>query len=69
AGRLLVPPNLKDHAGLDKDIVVVSAVNKIEIWDKVKYQQFFESSSSDNFSQLAHQVMAGADSAPSDLEL
>ena len=31
AGRLLVPPNLKDHAGLQKDIVLVSAVNKIEI--------------------------------------
>ncbi|HVK48770.1 MAG TPA: division/cell wall cluster transcriptional repressor MraZ [Pseudobacter sp.] len=69
AGRLLVPPNLKEYAGLDKDIVVVSAVNKIEIWDKVKYQQFFESSSSDNFSQLAYQVMAGTDGAPSDLEL
>src|SRR4249920_2966357 len=42
AGRLLIPANLKEHAGLEKDIVLVSAVNKIEIWDKSKYQQFFE---------------------------
>jgi MraZ protein len=57
AGRLLVPPNLKDHAGLEKDIVLVSAVNKIEIWDKIKYQQFFESFSPEAFSSLAQQVM------------
>jgi len=57
AGRLLIPPNLKDHAGLDKDIVLVSAVDKIEIWDKSKYQQFFESFSPEAFSSLAKQVM------------
>lgn len=57
AGRLLIPQNLKDHAGLEKDIVLVSAVNKIEIWDKVKYQQFFESFSPEAFSSLAQQVM------------
>ena len=57
AGRLLIPQNLKDHAGLEKDIVLVSAVNKIEIWDKNKYQQFFESFSPENFSMLAQQVM------------
>jgi MraZ protein len=57
AGRLLVPPNLKEHAGLDKDIVLASAVDKIEIWDKSKYQQFFESFSPEAFSSLARQVM------------
>ena len=59
AGRLLVPPNLKDHAGLEKDIVLVAAVNKIEIWDSNKYKQFFESFSQETFSSLAQDVMAG----------
>ena len=59
AGRLLVPPNLKEHAGLEKDIVLVSAVNKIEIWDKIKYQQFFETFSPEAFSDLANEVMNG----------
>ena len=59
AGRLLVPPNLKEHASLEKDIVLVAAMNKIEIWDKNKYQQFFESFSPESFSQLAQQVMTG----------
>ncbi len=60
AGRLLIPQNLKAHAGIEKDIVLVSAVNKIEIWDKNKYQQFFESYSPESFSGLAEQVMASA---------
>jgi MraZ protein len=57
AGRILIPPNLKAHAGLDKDIVLVAAVNKIEIWDRSKYQQFFDSFSPEAFSELAQQVM------------
>jgi MraZ protein len=57
AGRLLVPKNLVDHAKLDKDIVLVSAVNKIEIWDKKTYQQFFDSFTPEAFSSLAAQVM------------
>ena len=57
AGRLLIPQNLKDYAGLGKDIVLASAVNKIEIWDKESYQKFFESYSPDDFSSLAQTVM------------
>ena len=60
ANRLLIPPNLKEHAGLEKDIVLVSAINKLEIWDKSKYQQFFVSYSPEAFSDLAQQVMAGS---------
>jgi len=57
AGRVLLPKNLMEHASLEKDIVLVSAVNKIEIWDKNKYQQFFESFSPEAFSNLANEVM------------
>ena len=57
AGRLLVPPNLKMHADLQKDIVLVAAVNKIEIWDSNKYKQLFDSFSPDAFSNLASEVM------------
>lgn len=59
AGRLLVPPNLKEHADLQKNIVLVAAVNKIEIWDSSKYHQLFDSFSADDFSNLAKEVMTG----------
>ena len=59
AGRLLIPQSLKEYAGLEKDIVLVTAVNKIEVWDKRNYQQFFETFSPDDFSGLANEVMNG----------
>ena len=59
AGRILLPKNLMEYAGLEKDIVLVSAIDKIEIWDKTKYQQFFETFSPEAFSDLAKEVMAG----------
>jgi len=58
AGRILLPPNVKEYAGLEKEIVMAAAVDKIEIWSKENYQKFFESYSADDFSTLAQSVMA-----------
>lgn len=59
AGRLLIPKNLLDYAGLEKEIVLVSNVDKIEIWSKEKYQEFFDTFSPESFSDLANEVMGG----------
>jgi len=64
AGRILVPKNLMEHASLLKDIVLVSAVNKIEIWDKNNYRQLFDSFSPEAFSSLANEVMNGKETSP-----
>ena len=58
ANRLLIPPNIKTVAALQKVIVLASNGNKIEIWDKNKYQQFFESFTPEAFSALAQKVMS-----------
>ncbi len=57
AGRLLLPPTLKEYAALQKDIVLVPAGNKMEIWDSAKYKEFFDSFSPESFSDLASVVM------------
>lgn len=57
AGRLLIPGNLKEHASIEKDIVLLGAVEKIEIWDKKKYKEIFDSMTPEAFSALAKIVI------------
>lgn len=37
-GRVLVPANLREEAGLLKDIVFVGVLSKIEIWSKERWE-------------------------------
>jgi MraZ protein len=60
AGRILLPPSLKAYADLQKDIVLMATGDKIEIWDSIKYKQFFDSISSDALSDLGKDVLGGA---------
>ena len=36
-GRVLVPPHLRKSAALERDIVFVGVVNKVEIWSQSNY--------------------------------
>ncbi|MBL1376756.1 division/cell wall cluster transcriptional repressor MraZ [Zobellella iuensis] len=38
-GRFLVPGPLRQHAGLDKKIMLVGQLNKFEIWSEARWQQ------------------------------
>ncbi|MAR98454.1 MAG: division/cell wall cluster transcriptional repressor MraZ [Formosa sp.] len=60
SGRLLIPKDLVDFAGISKNIVVSSAVNIIEIWDKTKYEKAIDDAASD-FAALAEEVMGQDD--------
>ena len=55
-GRLLIPKDLMVFAQIDKDIVLNSAINIIEIWDKNKYENAIENAVGD-FADLAEEVM------------
>jgi MraZ protein len=60
AGRILIPPNLKIYAELEKDLVLMATGDKMEIWDSNKYKKFFDSISSDALSELGRDVLGGA---------
>ncbi|MBQ8724487.1 MAG: division/cell wall cluster transcriptional repressor MraZ, partial [Oscillospiraceae bacterium] len=38
-GRILLPQELRAFAGLDKDLVIIGANDKAEIWDKAKWDE------------------------------
>lgn len=61
-GRLLIPKDLMVFSGISKDIVVSSAINIVEIWDKDKYEQAIDDAA-DDFADLAEEVMGQDDDA------
>ena len=60
AGRLLIPKDLIGFSGITKEVVLASAVNILEIWDKEKYEQAIDDAASD-FANLAEEVMGQDD--------
>ncbi len=38
-GRILLPANLRAYAGLEKEIVSAGVLNRVEIWDKEKWEK------------------------------
>lgn len=37
-GRMVVPPPLREYAGLEKDVVFAGVGSHIEVWDKSKWE-------------------------------
>lgn len=55
-GRLLIPKDLLSYAGISKDLVISSAINIVEIWDKDRYEASIDGDA-DDFANLAEAVM------------
>ena len=55
-GRLLIPKDLVNFGDIKSEVVLSSSLNRIEIWDKDKYEASI-SASMEDFSSLAEEVM------------
>jgi len=44
-GRVLIPPNLREHSKLDKDAVVIGVATRMEIWSKEEWVRYNEDDS------------------------
>jgi len=43
-GRVLIPSFLKEYAGIKEDVVIIGASDRVEIWSKEKWKDFYEGS-------------------------
>ena len=60
SGRLLITKDLLGHASIQKEVVVSSTVNILEIWDKDQYEAAIDAATLD-FGALAEEVMGDQD--------
>ena len=52
-GRILIPNNLREYAGIEKDVVSVGVLSRVEIWSKDKWM---ENSDYDDMDEIAENM-------------
>ncbi|CAD2078228.1 MraZ protein [Jeotgalicoccus coquinae] len=55
-GRINIPQNLREYAGLLKDCTVIGVSSRIEIWDSAAWEDFY-TESEDNFEDIAEDLI------------
>ena len=41
-GRIVLPPHLREHAGIDREVVVVGLGSRLEIWNRPTWQTYLK---------------------------
>ncbi|KAE8763312.1 division/cell wall cluster transcriptional repressor MraZ [Georgenia thermotolerans] len=57
-GRVTIPANLRQYAGLDRDLAVIGAGARIEIWDAIAWQTYL-AEQEEAFAETAEEVVPG----------
>ncbi len=55
-GRMLVPQYLKDFAEIKKDVMIVGVSNRIEIWSKDKWRDYY-ANTRQSFEEIAEKLL------------
>ena len=53
-GRVLIPGNLREAAGINKDVILVGVGSRIEIWSKESWE---ESMSTEEINDIAEEML------------
>lgn len=53
-GRVLIPANLREAAGIDKDVILVGVGSRIEVWSAKAWE---ENMSSDEINEIAEEML------------
>lgn len=57
-GRVTIPTGLRAYAGLDREIAVVGAFDRIEVWDLVAWEAY-QAAEEENFAQMDGELAPG----------
>ncbi|GAA1388149.1 division/cell wall cluster transcriptional repressor MraZ [Luteococcus peritonei] len=57
-GRVTIPPQLRSYAGLDGQVVVVGAINRVEVWDVAAWEEYSAQQES-VFAEMNEEVFPG----------
>ena len=57
-GRVMIPTGLRAYAGLDRDVVVIGANTRLEIWDRATWDDYL-AEQEPQFADLAEEVLPG----------
>jgi len=55
-GRILIPQNLREYAGIERDIMFIGVSNRVEIWSEQSWKQYFEKAD-ENYEELAEKMV------------
>ena len=56
-GRILIPSYLKDYAGIKKEVYIIGVSNRIEIWSREMWEEYY-SKSKDTFEDVAEKLIS-----------
>ena len=56
-GRLQIPKELMEPAGLSKEVVIEALANKMEIWDKERYEQTISAIDKEKMLEFLNSIM------------
>jgi len=55
-GRVLIPQNLRDYAGIEKEVMFIGVSNRVEIWSDTAWKNYFSEANS-NYEELAEKLV------------
>ena len=56
-GRITIPPILRAYAGLERDVVVIGAMNRAEIWDAEHWSEY-QAEQESGFAELDAELLS-----------
>ncbi|ADL07705.1 division/cell wall cluster transcriptional repressor MraZ [Thermosediminibacter oceani] len=55
-GRILIPPMLREYAGIEKDVVIIGVSNRAEIWSQKEWEAYCKEAES-SYEEIAENMV------------